>query len=282
MSEDTALIPIEERTVDFYGDEIKGVRVTRTPAAAPEIYVPLRQLCDYLGVSYTGQRERVERDAVLSTKLVPIQVTTEGGPQAMQCLPLDYLNGWLFGINASRVKEAVRERLIRYQEECFLILRDAFLGAEVARPAHSANEAALLQIREMGFAIARMAEQQLELERRTATSEQRLDRAAEFVGQMHRRLSVLERRVAPGQSLTEEQAFEIKERVTQIALEMARHEPGKSHFAEIYRSLSLQTQRTSYKEIPQDTYEHALRFLDDWLQALRGRPGEEEGEAGQP
>jgi hypothetical protein len=279
MSEETALIPIEERNVDFYGDEIKGVRVTRTPSAQPEIYVPLRQLCDYLGVSYTGQRERVERDAVLSTKLTPVQVTTEGGPQAMQCLPLDYLNGWLFGINASRVKEAVRERLIRYQEECYLILRDAFLGPDPSRTVHSANEAALLQIREMGLAIARMADQQLELERRTTVTEGRLDRAAEFVGQMNRRLSLLERRVAPGESLTEEQAFEIKERVTQIALEMARHDPGKSHFAEIYRSLSLQTQRTSYKEIPQGTYENALRFLDDWLQTLRNRPEEGGGEA---
>jgi hypothetical protein len=278
MSEETALIPIEERSVDFYGDEIKGVRVTRTPSGQPEVYVPLRQLCDYLGVSYTGQRERVERDAVLATKLAPIQVTTEGGPQTMQCLPLDYLNGWLFGINASRVKERVRERLIRYQEECYLILRDAFLGPDATRPIQSANEAALLQIREMGLAIARMADQQLELERRTTVFEERLDRAAGFVGQMNRRLTVLERRVAPGASLTEEQAFEIKERVTQIALEMARHDPSKSHFAEIYRSLSLQTQRTSYKDIPQDTYEHAVRFLDDWLQALRSSE-EETGQA---
>ena len=58
---DKALVPIEERTVEFYGDEIKGVRVTRTPSDQPELYVPLRQLCDYLGVSYTGQRERIER-----------------------------------------------------------------------------------------------------------------------------------------------------------------------------------------------------------------------------
>ena len=282
MSEETALIPIEERNVDFYGDEIKGVRVTRTPTSQADIYVPLRQLCDYLGVSYTGQRERIERDAVLSTKLLPVQVTTDGGPQTMQCLPLDYLNGWLFGINASRVKEEIRERLIRYQEECFLILRDAFLGPDASRPAQSANEAALLHIREMGLAIARMADQQLDLERRTGSTEQRLDRAAEFVGQMHRRLTVLERRVAPGENLTEEQAFEIKERVTQIALEMARHDPSKSHFAEIYRSLSLQTQRTSYKDIPQNTYENALRFLDDWLQALRSRPEQEGAAAGEP
>lgn len=33
----------------------------------------------------------------------------------MLCLPLEYLNGWLFGINATRVKKEIRENLIRYQ-----------------------------------------------------------------------------------------------------------------------------------------------------------------------
>jgi hypothetical protein len=31
-----------------------------------QIYVPLRPICDYLGLSYAGQRDRVRRDPVLS------------------------------------------------------------------------------------------------------------------------------------------------------------------------------------------------------------------------
>ena len=30
------LVPVEERIVEFYGDEIKGVRVTRTPSGESE------------------------------------------------------------------------------------------------------------------------------------------------------------------------------------------------------------------------------------------------------
>lgn len=44
----------------------------------------------------------------------------------MQYLPLDYLNGWLFGVNANRVKEGIRDNLIRYQRECYRVLADAF------------------------------------------------------------------------------------------------------------------------------------------------------------
>lgn len=266
--EKNALVPVEERVVEFYEDELQGMIVMITPSER-RVFVPVRPICDFLGVAWPAQRNRILRDPVLSSKMEPVLVTTAGGPQEMQCLPLDYLNGWLFGINTSRVKEEVRERLIRYQEECYQVLRDAFLGPEPTREAMSPNEAALFQIREMGLAIARMAEQQMEIERRTTATEERLEQAAQYMGQFNRRLNVLERRVAPGEELTEEQAFEIKERVTQIALELARHDPSKSHFAEVYRSLSLQTRRTSYKDIPQSTYESAIKFLDDWLIALQ-------------
>ena len=36
MSEDQALVPLEERTILFYDDEIVGVRVTRTPSGRLE------------------------------------------------------------------------------------------------------------------------------------------------------------------------------------------------------------------------------------------------------
>jgi len=38
-----------------------------------------------------------------------------GGRQEMLALPLDYVSGFLFGINADRVKPEVRDRLIHYQ-----------------------------------------------------------------------------------------------------------------------------------------------------------------------
>lgn len=266
--EKNTLVPVEERVVEFYEDELQGVIVMITPSKR-RVFVPVRPICDFLGVAWPAQRNRILRDPVLSTKMEPVLVTTAGGPQEMQCLPLDYLNGWLFGINASRVKEEVRERLIRYQEECYQVLRDAFLGPEPLPEDMSPNEAALVRIREMGLAIARMAEQQMEIERRTTATEERLERAARYMGQFNQRLKVLERHLAPGEELTKEQAFEIKERVTRIALEMAKHDPGKSHFAEVYRSLSLQTKRTSYKDIPQSAYENAIAFLDEWLMTLQ-------------
>lgn len=44
----------------------------------------------------------------------------------MLCLPLDYLNGFLFGVSATRVRPELQERVILYQERCYKVLSEAF------------------------------------------------------------------------------------------------------------------------------------------------------------
>src|SRR5690606_7921495 len=149
--------------------------------------------CEFLGVAWSPQRRRIMRDPVLTRKLKGVTVTvTPGGSQEMLCLPLDYSNGWLFGINAERVKPEIRERVSRYQEECYQILASAFLSPELESTPTN-EQATLMQIREMGLAIAQMAEQQMAL-----TS--RLDKAAIIVGEHGRRLTALEQQLAPRQA----------------------------------------------------------------------------------
>lgn len=42
-ADDTALVPFEERIVDFYGDEVVGVAVRIEDTV--DIYVPIRPIC---------------------------------------------------------------------------------------------------------------------------------------------------------------------------------------------------------------------------------------------
>ena len=126
------LEPIEERQIDFYGDAITAALVKPNDQAAPEVYVPVKPICDYLGISWVGQRERIMRDPVLSEVLKGIRVTriplpkVGGGTQEALCLPLEFLPGWLFGVQANRVKVELRDKIIRYQRECFKVLSQAF------------------------------------------------------------------------------------------------------------------------------------------------------------
>jgi len=49
-------------------------------------------------------------DAVLSeaARFVAVTATEADGRREMLCLSLDYLNAWLFGVSAARVKPTIR------------------------------------------------------------------------------------------------------------------------------------------------------------------------------
>ncbi|MCP5094323.1 MAG: hypothetical protein GY943_02090, partial [Chloroflexi bacterium] len=160
MSKEISLVPIEERTVLFYDDTITAVLVR--VGDENQIFVPIRPICDFLGIDWSSQRRRITNDPVLSmrTRSVAVTATEAGGKREMTCLPIDYLNGWLFGVSANRIKdENIRQRLIRYQDECYRVLSQAF--RDEAETAVSPNITALVQVREMGLAIVRMAEEQI-------------------------------------------------------------------------------------------------------------------------
>ena len=53
-----------------------------------------------------------------------IRMPSNGGEQEAVCLPLHYLNGWLFGVKPSKVKPEIKAKLIEYQKECYEVLWD--------------------------------------------------------------------------------------------------------------------------------------------------------------
>ena len=121
MSDQKALVPVEQKTVEFYEDQVTAVRL-----ANGDVYIPLRPIVEGLGLDWASQTRRINRDPVLAEVKGVVVTTTPGGPQEMLALPLDYLSGFLFGVNASRVKADIRERVIRYQRECYKVLSEAF------------------------------------------------------------------------------------------------------------------------------------------------------------
>jgi hypothetical protein len=260
--ESKALLPIDEQEVMFYEDILTAVLIRPGEGEQPQVYVPVKPLADALGLSWPGQYERLQRDAVLSQETRSIRVTRmQDQPRAMVCLPLDYVNGWLFGINAGRVKEEVRERLVRYQRECYRVLATAFVRE--SRP--TGSETTLMHIKEMGLAIAQMAEQQMEMERQLSA---RLDKAAVMVGGHERRISVLEQRLAPGRLISEEQAAEIGLQVKSLAALLGEQDNSKNHYQGVFTELYRRFGVSSYKMIAQSRYGAVLAFLEDWRKSL--------------
>ena len=178
------------------------------------------------------------------------------------------INGWLFGINANRVKEELRERLIQYQRECYRVLADAFVNRTMPDDWMQTNPetmAALQQIRENALAVARLAEEQMRMM-------VRLDKAAIVIGQYGKRITALEAKLSPRDAVTDEQAADISAKVLAIATEMTEKDSSQNHYQGIFRELHRRFRVTSYKNIRQSQYQAVLDFLDTWVEA--GRKGQ--------
>lgn len=66
-------------------------------------FIAVKPICEALGLDWSKQLRSLKSDPVLSSTMdVSSIVGADGKTREMVCLPLDYLNGWLFKIDARR------------------------------------------------------------------------------------------------------------------------------------------------------------------------------------
>ncbi|WP_061289638.1 phage antirepressor N-terminal domain-containing protein [Azotobacter vinelandii] len=116
-------------TVSFQGHDLTVITTD-----SGERFVAMKPVCEAIGLAWNGQYERIKRHEVLKEGIRVIRTPSTSGIQEFVCLPLDYLNGWLFGVDASRVKPEIRERLIQYQRECFGVLAAYWQRGKAVNP----------------------------------------------------------------------------------------------------------------------------------------------------
>lgn len=97
-------------------------------------YIAMRPVCENIGLDWASQYSRIKRDDVLNSTIVIITMVAEDGKdRQMFCLPIEYLNGWLFGIDVNRCKPEIRETLIKYKKECYQALHDYWFNGKAER-----------------------------------------------------------------------------------------------------------------------------------------------------
>ncbi len=260
MNEKT-LLPIEQKTVTFYEDQITAVRLQDG-----RIAIPVRPLCELIGVDWNGQRRRINRDPVLSTELISVDVTSTQ-VRAMLCLPLDYISGFLFGLNADRVRKDLREAVIRYQRECYKVLAEAFqegrLTAETSFDNLLSTDSEAVQAYKMALAVVKLARNQVILESQLQTH-------SDTLTQYGNRLEELEAAIAqPDSMVTQEQASQISQAVKAIAIELGK-QTKRNEFGGVYGELYRKFGITSYKMLPAKKFETAVTWMNEWHGSLTG------------
>ena len=263
MSTSTALVPIEEREIEFYSDRLVAVLVPVPGQPVPDVLVPVQPICEHLGLSWSGQFERIKRDPVLSEASQLIRVTrikSRRGNPTVLTLPLDFLHGWLFGINTARVKPEYRDALIRYQRECYRVLWDAFRTELAVRDVplsrldseEIATDLYNVRVGVNGILDYLLSRQQHDEGMRRLLEMVRLD--VHEVGGL----------IESGDVLTERQRQTLYQLGLEVAALMAQLEPKRNPFAVVFGSLKKTFDVSTYRELPRHQYRKAYDYLAHW------------------
>ena len=269
------LIPRAERIVTFYGDPIPVALVDDMP------YVALRVLAEYLGLNWAAQYQRTERDEVLAAEVRSVLMTGADGKQReMLGLPLEYLPGWLFGLSPSRVRPALREKVLRYRRYCFKVLWHAvqtdLLATAALTPSAPPQAAAVAeQIGTLTDVVTLLREHLaglVTLPGQVAGLSIQLDQAVNLLESLAQRQQTTESQVAQidarTQRLTPAHARAVQELVDRMVRE-TKHLPEPLTYATIYGRLKHRFRAGSYREIPDDRYDNVIAFLFEELRRAK-------------
>lgn len=264
MSDESALVPVEQKEVGFYDDQLIAVR-----GDDGHVYVAIGQMCDVLGLDRASQVRRIRSDDVLGGGYRgSVNLTYPGGgTQPSGVLRVDLLPLWLTGIRIKAVREEIQPKLERFKREAAKALWEAFQeGRLTADPSFDdllQADTPAAQAYKMARALMEMARQQLILESRLG------DHAAQLAAHSDR-LEQIEATLGDrGRFITPEQAGSISQSVKAIAMALGK-KSGRNEYGAVYGEFYRKFGIPSYRELPARRFDEAARFLAEWYQTITG------------
>lgn len=243
---------LEQKEVEFYDDAVIAVRLDDG-----KIYASIKHMCNALGVDDNAQQQRIRRHDVLAEGRRACNLHAPGtrSTQTAYMLRVDLVPLWLSGIRASAVSEEARPKLIRFQKEAANVLWEAFQEGRLTNSQIDFDEllksdSPSVQAYKTIIAMATLARQQIILESRIDDHENRLEAIEATLGDT-------------GRNVTPEQASQISQAVKAIAMELSKQSKSNAYggvYGELYRRFGI----TSYKLLPANKFDAAMKFLGEW------------------
>lgn len=144
------------------------------------VFIALKPICDAIGIHTDKAYESIKKDPILGPKAtVRWVLDAKKRKFPMQTLPMEYVHGWLFQIDASKVSAAAKPKLIEFKEHCYQVLFNHFFGR------YRIYEANLAEKRLIEAEINQLAEERAELQAKITKLKKRMHEitALELSGQ---------------------------------------------------------------------------------------------------
>lgn len=113
--------------VPFYGSELYVVNHNGEP------YTPMKPIVEGMGMDWASQFTKMKQ-RFKSTIVEITMVAGDGKARKMICLALRKLAAWLNTISPNKVRPEIRDKVIRYQEECDDVLYEYWTKGQVTNP----------------------------------------------------------------------------------------------------------------------------------------------------
>ena len=132
--------------IPFHEDELHAVVDERTGKQ----YVLPKRLCDIFKLSWPTQYAKLTKNQLFRKGISKITIPSGHGEQETLILEIGLVHAWLLSISPERVALEMREKLLRYQEECSKVLHDYFTKGIAVNPRTTTSWDVICQLAEAG------------------------------------------------------------------------------------------------------------------------------------
>jgi P22_AR N-terminal domain len=231
-------------------------------------YLPLQDVCQALSLDVSGQRQRIQRDEALSDFLVnvpletPYQDTTR--IRDVACLNIRRLPYWLGTVEATRVKEEHRKKVILFKREfaeaAWAVFRSDMVPADLLAEMDTNLPP---DEREYLEAMDQMRQVRKKLDLLSGKLDEELSRVGAELQDITGRLGTLEASLVGKKIVNPAQARLLQEMIAAVA--EAKHaktkKPKSQCFAEVHEEFKSAFQVHIYSILPEEQLEAATTFL---------------------
>jgi len=260
----------------FYGETFKAYL-----ASDRQWYIPINEVCSALDIDPRSQRRRIQEDEAIAHRLVNIPVETPYQDttrvQDVSCLNLRALPYWLGTIDAKRVREEHRKKVILFKREfaeaAWFVFRSDIVPRDVLAEMDSF---ATPQEQEYAALMddARLLRRKLDL--LSGRVDEELARVGATMQDIEGRLGTLEAKLVGRSIVNSAQAKQIDDMIALVALAEHETHPRKSKslcFAEVHNDFKDTFQVHIYSVLPADKMEQAINYLAGrWSRIKPGEP----------
>jgi hypothetical protein len=264
---DAPLQPPRHELIEFDGDRLVAVVLEGDGVA-----VPVRVMCESIGLDTETQVGQLRTHPVLSAGLRVVNVAMGGRIRSVVALIHHRIPFWLATISPNLVNEATRPKLVRYQEELADILARLFYGEAASPTALSANpeiaalqrqlDATVLDMRRIREAL--IAEQQ-RLSTTVHDTQQQLTSLSEIVTELETVIPIVPAQAEYIQRTLKRLA---KRLYQQRAKDPSYRQTEENLYQLLFGQFKVDMRIPRYDALPRRDYDRALGWLQEKARTL--------------